>query len=98
MEIIFRESLEAIRDEIRGIRTGKIKPKEHDGISRIAWLAQKAAAVGAEQRKANAAEVKRLGTISSADILKALRMMDREVRASVLRDAALIDAAGSVLG
>ena len=96
-EVIFRESLDAILTEIRGIKTGAIKPTEHDPTSRIAWLAQKAAAVGAELRKGEAAEIKRIGALRYEDVMAYLRQLPREQRAGMLRDIASFDAEGSVL-
>lgn len=94
---IFRESLEAIRKEIRGIANGSIKPSEHDPTSRIAWLAQKAAAVAAEQRKATAAEVKRIGALRYEDVVAYIRQLPRDQRAGLLREMTAIDTGGSVL-
>lgn len=96
-ETIFRESLDAILAEIRGIKSGSIKPTEHDPTSRIAWLAQKAAAVGAELRKGEAAEIKRIGALRYEDVMAYLRQLPREQRAGLLRDVSSFDAGGSVL-
>jgi phage terminase Nu1 subunit (DNA packaging protein) len=94
---IFGEALTAILAEIRGIRAGKIKPKGHDAASRIAWLAQRAASVAAEQRKAEAAELRKL---TPAVVMIWIRQQTAEYRARLLRDVTAIDSKErrSVLG
>lgn len=96
-DAILRESLEAIHDEIRGIRKGTVAPGKHDPISRIAWLAKNAASVVAEVRKAAAAEAKRVGSMRFEDVLAYIRQLPRDQRAHLLREGAAIDAGGSVL-
>ena len=97
---IFLESLSAIRAEIRGIIAGSIKPTEHDATSRIAWLAQRAAAVSAEQRKAEQGEVNAIRKLSPVVVLTWIRQQTAEYRAKLLRDISGIDATErrSVLG
>lgn len=89
---IYAESLTAILDEIRGIRNGTVKPEGHDSASRIAWLAQKAAAVAAEERKAAKAANDAIVEITPGVMLTWLRGQTAEVRAKFLRDAGAIDA------
>lgn len=94
---IFQESLSAILTEIRGIAAKTIKPKGHDAASRIAWLAQRAAAVAAEQRKAEASELKKLSPVI---VLTWIREQTPEYRARLVREVTAIDAKErrSVLG
>ena len=96
-ESIAAESLTAIRTEIRGIVTGKIKPKEHDAASRIAWLAQKASAIGAEQRKAEAAERKRIAELNYGDVLAYIRQLSTDRRAHLMREVQALEETRSVL-
>jgi phage terminase Nu1 subunit (DNA packaging protein) len=97
---IFHESLSAIRDEIRGIVTKKIKPKGHDPASRVAWLAKQAASVAAEQRKAEAGELAAIRKLSHATVITWLKAQTVEARARVARELAAIDSRErkSVLG
>lgn len=94
---IFGEALTAILAEIRGIRAGKIRPKGHDAASRIAWLAQRAASVAAEQRKAEAGELRKL---NATVVMVWIRQQTAEYRARLLREVAAIDSKErrSVLG
>ena len=94
---IFGEALTAILAEIRGIRAGEIKPEGHDAASRIAWLAQRAASVAAEQRKAEAGELRKL---NPTVVMVWIRQQTPEYRARLLREAAAIDSKErrSVLG
>jgi hypothetical protein len=97
---IFTESLTAILGEIRGIIAKTIKPKGHDPASRIAWLAKQAAAVAAEQRKAEAGELAAIRKLSPAAVLLWVRQQTPEYRARLVREVAAIDARErkSVLG
>lgn len=97
---IFHESLSAIRDEIRGIVSKKIKPKGHDPASRVAWLAKQAASVAAEQRKAEAGELAAIRKLSPATVLLWIRQQTPEYRARLLREVTAIDSKErrSVLG
>lgn len=97
---IFGEALTAILAEIRGIRAGTIKPKGHDAASRIAWLAQRSAAVAAEQRKAEKAESDATRKLTPAVILAWVRLQTPEYRARLVREVSNIDARErkSVLG
>lgn len=95
-ETIYNESLQAILDEIRGIRAGKIVPDEHDGASRIAWLAQKAAAVAAEQRKAKSAALKD-SDIEPAKLIAWLRKRTPDERTQLVAEIQAMDRKGSVL-
>lgn len=97
---IFGESLTAILAEIRGIRAKTIKPKGHDAASRIAWLAQRAAAVAAEQRKAEKGELDAIRKLSPAVVLTWIRQQTAEYRARLVREVTAIDSKQrrSVLG
>lgn len=96
---IYSESLSAIRDEIRGIVSGKIKPKGHDRASRIAWLAKNAASVAAEQRKAEKGELESIRKLSFAVVLTWIKEQTAEARARLIRDVVAIDSQRkSVLG
>lgn len=97
---IFSESLTAIRKEIRGIADKSIKPKGHDPASRIAWLAQRAAAVAAEQRKAEKADIDATRKLTAAVVMTWIKLQPVEYRARLLREVAAIDARDrkSVLG
>src|SRR5689334_22057761 len=88
---IFSESLTAILTEIRGIADKTIKPKGHDPASRIAWLAQRAAAVAAEQRKAEKADLDAIKRLSPAVVITWIKQQTPEYRARLLRDVAAID-------
>lgn len=88
---IFREALAAIRTEIRGIIGKTIKPKGHDPASRIAWLAQRAAAVAAEQRKAESGELAAIRKLSPVVVLTWIKQQTPEYRARLLREVAAID-------
>jgi hypothetical protein len=97
---IYRESLLAIREEIRGIIDGAIKPKKHDATSRIAWLAKQASQVAAEQRKAEKAEMDALKRLSPIAVIAWCRQQTVETRGRIVREVAAIDERGgrSVLG
>jgi hypothetical protein len=97
---IFAESLTAIRKEIRGIADGSIEPGEHDAVSRIAWLAEKASKVEAERRKAEKSELDVILRISYAVMVTWAKKQTTEVRARLVRDITAIDATErrSVLG
>lgn len=97
-ESIAVESLTAVRDEIRGIVSKKIKPKGHDPASRIAWLASRASAISAEQRKAQALEHKRIDAITPAMVLAWFRGLEQEERQQLVTEIEQIDLEGSVLG
>ena len=88
---IFSESLSAILTEIRGIADKTTKPKGHDPASRIAWLAQRAAAVAAEQRKAEAGEIAAIKRLSPAVVLTWIKQQSPEYRARLLREVTAID-------
>jgi hypothetical protein len=96
----FGEALMAIRDEIRGIRTGKITPKEHDKASRIAWLASKATTIAAELRKAEAAANAATKKISIDTLVAWAKLQTREVRAKLVTAIGALDSSSrkSVLG
>lgn len=97
-EAIAIESLEAIQKEIRGIATKKIKPKGHDPASRIAWLASKASAISAEQRKSEALNRRTLDALTPAQVLAWFRRLEREERQQLLAEVEQIDQEGSALG
>jgi hypothetical protein len=95
---IYSESLRYLRDEIRKIKSGKADTGEHDPASRVAWLAAQASKVASEQRKAEAAEAKRIGSLRYEDVMAYVRQLPRDRRAHFLREAVAIDAERSVLG
>lgn len=89
---IYRDALEEIRDEIRGLREGtREPPKKYDRIDRIAYLAKQASAFAAEERKATALEQKAIGAITKSTVLAWLRKLDIAERAQVIREAQEID-------
>lgn len=90
-ESIFREALEHVRKEIRGLIEGRLKPKGHDPASRVAWLAQRAAAVAAEARKAEKGEV---GKLTHAAVLAWVKVQPAEYRARLVREVSALDAKG----
>jgi hypothetical protein len=97
---IFHEALTAIRKEIRAIAAKEIKPKGHDPASRIAWLAGRAAAVAAEQRKAEKGEIDAIRKLSPAVVMTWIRQQTAEYRARLVREVTAIDSKErrSVLG
>lgn len=97
---LFAESLVAIRDEIRGLVSGAIKPGEHDKTSRIAWLAKNAAAVAAEERKALKDELDAIRKLSPTVVLTWIKQRTPEQRARFAREIMSFDAKErkSVLG
>lgn len=97
---IFATSLSYLLDQITGITTGTIKPKGHDPASRVAWLAQRAAAVAAEQRKAEKGELDAILRLSPVVVMKWIRGQTAEYRARLVREVSAIDAQDrrSVLG
>jgi hypothetical protein len=97
---IFSESLAHLRDQIRGIRDGAIDTAPHDPASRIAWLAERAAKVAAEQRKAEKGEIDAIKKLSPAVMLTWVKAQTPEYRARLVRDIAALDAVDrkSVLG
>jgi len=97
---IFAESLKAIRKEIRGIANGNIEPDEHDPVSRIAWLAEKASKVEAERRKAEKSEIDSIRKITPAVMMTWAKLQTPELRARMVRDITALDATErrSVLG
>ncbi len=97
-ESVFVQSLQAIDDEIRGLRDGSIKPsKRFDKASRIAWLAKQAASFAAELRKAKAAAEKKRDHITRALVIDWARTLPPTERGQVVREIQAIDTRGSGL-
>lgn len=97
---VFSASLLAIRDEIRGLAAGTVKPGRHDKASRIAWLAGQATKIAAEERKAAAAADAATKRIGFDTLLTWARLQTREVRAKLVSAIAALDSTTrkSVLG
>lgn len=97
---VFSSALVAIRDEINGIASKKIKPKGHDAASRIAWLAGQATKIAAEERKAAAAADAATKRIGFDTLVAWAKLQTREARARIVAAIAAIDSPTrkSVLG
>src|SRR5690242_2708378 len=65
---IYSSALDAIHNEIEGIKRGSAKESRHDPASRIAFLASKAAQIAAEQRKSDAAERAETGRLTETKV------------------------------
>ncbi|HZJ68271.1 MAG TPA: hypothetical protein VFD36_32440, partial [Kofleriaceae bacterium] len=94
------EALTAIRAEIRGVIDGSGKARRGDKTVRIAQLAQKAALVAAETRKAEKGELDAIRRLSPAVVMTWIRQQTAEYRARLLREVQAIDSKErrSVLG
>jgi phage terminase Nu1 subunit (DNA packaging protein) len=83
---IFAKSLQAIDEELDGLINGTIKPDKHDKASRIAWLAQKAASVASEQRKAELAELRATNDITPRAMSNWIKRSTKAERDQLRRD------------
>lgn len=94
------EVLSEIRKEIRGVIDGSGKQRRGDKTLRLAQLAQKAALVSAEQRKAEKADLDAIKRLSPAVVMAWIKAQTAEYRARLVRDVAAIDSKErrSVLG
>src|SRR5262249_41829663 len=90
-------SVDAIRDQIDEIATGKTKPSRRDPGSLIASLGAKAGAIYEATRKAEAARLKRIQSITPALVLAWFRQLDRTDREHMLRELSVIESRKSGL-
>lgn len=99
-ESIAVEALSAVRREIRGVIDGSGPSRRGDKVARVAALAQKAAAVAAEQRKAQKAELAAILRLTPQAVMTWIRQQAPEYRARLVREVTAIDAPNrrSVLG
>lgn len=88
--------VDAIRAEIERVRGGKAKSKRDPG-SLIASLAAKAGAIYEATRKAEAARLKRLESITPALVLAWFRQLDRADREHLIRELSVIESRKSGL-
>ena len=94
---IFEMSLDAIRDEIRAIKAGKIITGPTDPVVRTAQLAKRAAEIVAEQRKLDKLERQALLQLTPANVLAWARLQSADLRGRLVRDVQNIDSKRSVL-
>ena len=90
-------AVRAIQTEIENVASGKAAKSKHDPASRIAWLGQRAAAIGEAARKMVAGQRRSRGMITRGEVLGWLREQEPTVRAAVAREIAAIVDEGSVL-
>ncbi|MCA1833028.1 MAG: hypothetical protein ABR520_11200 [Mycobacteriales bacterium] len=89
--------VDAIRAEIERVRTGKLGKSKRDPGSLVASLASKAGAIYEATRKAEAARLKRLESITPALVLQWFRQLDRADREHILRELSVIESRRSGL-
>jgi hypothetical protein len=94
---IYLASLQAIRTEIDGLLDGTIISRGVPAVERVSLLARQASVIQAEERKAAAAEAKRLALITHSQVMAFLRALNPSERSQLLREALAIDSKVSVL-